>query len=133
MSEHQEADSKLLVRYKNEMFDLTQFAHKHPGGKNTLSAVLNSDIDFKFETAMPHSPAAKYLLKEYRVSNQLNNNDNQFDSEQLNDKSSYDERKQHQMDGRNNIDQLIKTDESMEVKWPLFQIVESACEKSNTN
>lgn len=116
MSEQQEIDSKLLVRYKNQMFDLTQFAHKHPGGKNTLSAVLNSDIDYKFETAMPHSPAAKYLLKEYRVSNQLNNNDNQFYSELSNKKYSYDELMQHKMDGRENIDELIQTDESMEVK-----------------
>lgn len=127
---------KLLVRYKNETFDLTKFVKKHPGGRSTLNAVLNSDIDYKFETAMPHSPAAKYLLREYRVSSQTNNNDSKFDSELLNgghvDSSSgksdsnniensstsngYDRISgDRQMNGRDVIDHLIKTDESMEV------------------
>lgn len=111
MNEHQEIQGKLLVRYRNETFDLTQFAHKHPGGKNTLSAALNSDIDYKFETAMPHSPSAKYLLKEYRVSNQVNNNDNKFYSEQLSNGENF----EHKTNGRDNSDLLIKTDDSMEV------------------
>lgn len=133
---------KLLVRYKNETFDLTKFVQKHPGGRNTLNAVLNSDIDYKFETAMPHSPAAKYLLREYRVSSHVNNNDSKFDSELLNGtidsgsdgggggdgdgdgsdnnttntSSSYDQIDGHyKMNGRDNIDHLIKTDDSMEV------------------
>lgn len=113
MNEHQETQSKLLVRYRNETFDLTQFAHKHPGGKNTLSAALNSDIDYKFETAMPHSPSAKYLLKEYRVSNQVNNNDNKLYSEQLSNGEIF----EHKTNGRDNGDHLIKTDDSMEVKF----------------
>lgn len=131
---------KLLVRYKNETFDLTKFVKKHPGGRSTLSAVLNSDIDYKFETAMPHSPAAKYLLREYRVSSQItNNNDNKFDCELLNgghvdsggnaDDSSiksnitsngYDRiSSDNKMNGHDTIDHLVKTDESMEVniKW----------------
>lgn len=133
---------KLLVRYKNETFDLTKFVKKHPGGRSTLNAVLNSDIDYKFETAMPHSPAAKYLLREYRVSSQMNNNDNKFDCELLNGgkvdsggghgdddgsgtniennnhatSNGYDRiSDDHKMNGRDNIDHLIKTDESMEV------------------
>lgn len=115
MSEDQTIPGKLLVRYKNETFDLTKFARKHPGGRNTLSAVLNSDIDYKFET-LPHSPAAKYLLKEYRVPSQVNNNDSQFDvSELLNGKSKYDENVEHKTDGRDSIEHLVRTDESMEV------------------
>lgn len=106
MSENHKA-SKLLVRYRNETFDLTQFAHKHPGGKNTISVALNSDIDYKFETIVPHSPAAKYLLKEYRITNQLNNNDQQFNREMLNEHKS----------NNDNADHLIKTDESMEVSF----------------
>ncbi|XP_055320321.1 uncharacterized protein LOC129577397 isoform X2 [Sitodiplosis mosellana] len=141
MSDNQEAESaKLLVRYKNETFDLTQFAHKHPGGKNTLSAALNSDIDYKFETAMPHSQAAKYLLKEYRVSSQINNNNNyndhggnnddddvdensrhnKFDSDVLNEQNSYEEIFKHKPNGRDDsAEHLIRTDDSMEhlVDW----------------
>lgn len=137
----QDNHTKLLVRYKNETFDLTHFAHKHPGGKNTLSAALNSDIDYKFETAMPHSQAAKYLLKEYRVSSQLNNNNdendgsgngncngsvsgnnkdhnshNKFDSEVLNEPNGYGEISEHETNGRDDsVEHLIKTDDSMEV------------------
>lgn len=147
MSENQMNSDKLLVRYKNETFDLSKFVQKHPGGRNTLNAVLNSDIDYKFETAMPHSPAAKYLLREYRVSSQMNNNDNKFDCELLNGNvdsgggggvessdgiessnsissstsNGYDRPPQndfsghHKTNGHDNIDHLIKTDESMEV------------------
>lgn len=138
MSGNQEADesAKLLVRYKNETFDLTQFAHKHPGGRNTLSASINSDIDYKFETFMPHSQAAKYLLKEYHVSSQINNNNNnnddndqcsndvddnynrhnKFDSDILTKENGYDEMYNNKSDGRDNsAEHLIETDDSMEV------------------
>lgn len=135
MSGIQEADSKLLVRYKNETFDLTRFAHKHPGGKNTLSSAFNSDIDYKFETAMPHSQAAKYLLKEYRVSSQINNNNdnddsdhdgggggvrvdnhNKFDSDVLNEQNRYGEIFEYKTNGRDDsVEHLINTDDSMEV------------------
>lgn len=107
-------DGKLLVRYKNETFDLTKFAAKHPGGRNTLSGVVNSDIDYKFETTMPHSQAAKYLLKEYRVPNQTNNNNSQFDSKILHEESKRDE---SNADERMDSEHLIKTDDSMEVNW----------------
>lgn len=139
MSGDQEAQAKLLVRYKNETFDLTRFAHKHPGGRNTLNAALNSDIEYKFETAMPHSQAAKYLLKEYRVSSQINNNNNnnndsvecgdgvddnddnennrnKIDSDVFYELKNYGEVFEYKTNGRNdNIEHLIKTDDSMEV------------------
>lgn len=125
MSGNQVIRDKLLVRYKNEMFDLTQFAHKHPGGKNTLNAVHNSDIDFKFETAIPHSPAAKYLLKEYRVSNtsQMNNNyiDDNKDNKCKNcewpnqQQNNLNDTLEHTTNERDIIDHLIETDDSMEV------------------
>lgn len=116
MSENQE-NSKLLVRYKNETFDLTHFAHKHPGGTNTLSAAIHSDIEYKFETSMPHSPAAKYLLKEYRVTNKLNNNDQQFNNEMVNDQSENGKFYDHKSNEHDTIEHLIKTDESMEVSY----------------
>lgn len=88
---------KFLVRYKNETFDITKFVDKHPGGRETLMTASNSDIDFKFDVAVPHSAAAKYLLNEYRVSTQCNNN-----------VKNYDEKATHH---------LMQTDESMEVVY----------------
>lgn len=71
----QEVKNRFLVRYKNEAYDLSEFVKKHPGGTNTLSGMLNSDIDLKFEMVTPHSDAAKYLIKEYRVTSTLDNVD----------------------------------------------------------
>lgn len=89
MQNDQSDNESFLVRYRNETYDLAKFVHKHPGGRNTLSAVLNSDIDHKFENIMPHSDAAKYLINEYKISNRSssksnsdpanNNNDIQYD------------------------------------------------------
>lgn len=69
----QNAKNRFLVRYKNEPYDISEFVKKHPGGINTLSGMLNSDIDYKFEMSSPHSDAAKYLIKEYRVKSVSNN------------------------------------------------------------
>lgn len=103
---------KLLVRYKNETFDITNFVDKHPGGREALLTASNSDIDFKFDVAVPHSAAAKYLLREYLVSSHEfeygYNSDNK-----TNDRGGKAVRK---ID-----DGLIKTDESMEV----FHVVDS--------
>lgn len=62
----------MYVRYRNETYDITEFVKKHPGGSNTLNGMLNADIDFKFDKGMPHSEAAKYLMREYRVLNATN-------------------------------------------------------------
>lgn len=103
---------KLLVRYKNERFDLTTFIHKHPGGKNTLNLAYNSDIDNKFDKIVPHSNAAKYLINEYKVPNGVNNNDDSFGniSAMKIEAKSYDDTNSNQF-----IDNSIKIDESMEV------------------
>lgn len=73
----------MLVRYRNESYDLSEFMKKHPGGSNTLSGMVDADIDYKFDTSIPHSDAAKYLIREYKV--RTNNgdecNNNQVDSE----------------------------------------------------
>ena len=70
-----ESDEKCLVRYENHLYDISDFMKKHPGGINTLGCMHNMDIDYKFENAPPHSAAAKYLMKEYRVRSTNNNND----------------------------------------------------------
>lgn len=128
----QNTDGKFLVRYKNETFDLTNFVHKHPGGKNTLTSMLDSDIDFKFDKVMPHSDAAKYLINEYKISNQTNNNDNKCNCNLIVDNNKIDKLKDnHNKNIKNNNHQctfnkngqaacdsyehLVRTDESMEV------------------
>lgn len=62
-------NSSLLISYKNKLYDLTKFQHKHPGGKNTLKGLNNTDMRQRFESAPPHSDAAMYLLNEYEVEN----------------------------------------------------------------
>ncbi|GAB0100585.1 Fatty acid 2-hydroxylase [Sergentomyia squamirostris] len=59
----------LIVKYENQMYDITDFMHKHPGGIGTLGdlAGKNVDITNRFTTMPPHSDAARYLMKEYRV------------------------------------------------------------------
>lgn len=63
----------LLVRYKDATYDLTEFAHKHPGGINTLKGLHNNDMQERFDKAPGHSDAAKYLMKEYRIRDKNNN------------------------------------------------------------
>lgn len=60
-------DRKIIVRYRDERYDLTEFMKKHPGGMNTLSGTANTDIDLKFDKTMPHSSAARHLIKEYKI------------------------------------------------------------------
>lgn len=64
----------LLVRYKDSVYDLSDFAHKHPGGLNTLKGLHQQDMQERFEKAPGHSDAAKYLMKEYKVCDKNNNN-----------------------------------------------------------
>lgn len=133
MKSNRNSDGKLLVRYKNETFDITNFAHKHPGGKGTLTSMLDTDIDYKFENAMPHSDAAKYLINEYKLTNQTNNNHKSCDCNQAknNNKpnedhigniSNHDDGHQCTLDknGDGTCDSykhLIRTDDSMEVNY----------------
>lgn len=132
MKSNRNTDEKFLVRYKNETFDLTNFVHKHPGGKGTLTSMLDTDIDYKFENAMPHSDAAKYLINEYKLTNQTNNNHHKScDYNQANNSEpngyhiqniSYHDDGKHQCtldkNGLGTCDSythLIRTDDSMEV------------------
>ncbi|EAL41551.3 AGAP011282-PA, partial [Anopheles gambiae str. PEST] len=60
-------EQPLIVRYKNQWYDLTEFAHKHPGGKNSLTGLHEKDMAERFDRAPGHSQAAKYLMKEYQI------------------------------------------------------------------
>lgn len=69
-------DSKgdFLVKYQNETYNLSRFLHKHPGGLNTLGPLKNCDLTKILSQAPLHSEAAFYLMKEYKVQPDLNNN-----------------------------------------------------------
>lgn len=133
----QTINKKFLVRYKNETYDIAKFVQKHPGGRNTLNLLPNTDIDYKFDQ-LPHSIAAKYLIKEYKIQSQTNNNDIQSGSfAATSNRQNYtvntnkhdaDDNRQiekhlngdsHQQNRRNSDDKcesMIKIDESMEVR-----------------
>lgn len=68
------SDRDFLVKYKNEAFDLKEFLHKHPGGIGTLGALKNCDLTKVLDAASTHSEAALYLMKEYKVQLDCNNN-----------------------------------------------------------
>lgn len=67
-------DRDFLVKYKSETFNLTKFLHKHPGGLGTLGALKNCDLTKVMDSISPHSEAAFYLLGEYKVQRDCNNN-----------------------------------------------------------
>ena len=64
---------KYLVSFNNEWYDLGAFAHKHPGGWNTLNGQENKDITSRFNSPPGHSKAAEYLMREYKVQDGNNN------------------------------------------------------------
>jgi len=71
-------EEKFVVEYKNELYDITEFMHKHPGGINTLEGSNHKSIETKFENAQ-HSEAAKYLMKEYKLKKTADSSDDLFD------------------------------------------------------
>jgi cytochrome b involved in lipid metabolism len=66
-------EEKLIVAYKSELYDITEFIYKHPGGVNTLFNKNQKDIEKSFRDA-DHSKAAEYLLQEYKLKSE-----NKFD------------------------------------------------------
>ncbi|XP_032589792.1 dihydroceramide fatty acyl 2-hydroxylase FAH2 [Drosophila grimshawi] len=61
---------KFTVKYRQEYYDLSNFMHKHPGGINTLKGLNQTDMTARFLKAPPHSDAAMYLMREYKISAQ---------------------------------------------------------------
>jgi 4-hydroxysphinganine ceramide fatty acyl 2-hydroxylase len=70
--------NRFLVKYHNDYYDLTEFAHKHPGGRNTLQGLVNTDMTNRFNNAPVHSDAAMYLMKEYKIKTENRNFSNGF-------------------------------------------------------
>lgn len=56
-----------IVRYGRGSYDIADFVHKHPGGRNTLAGLQGRRMEQRLRTAPPHSVAAMYLLREYRI------------------------------------------------------------------
>ncbi|XP_020814994.1 dihydroceramide fatty acyl 2-hydroxylase FAH2 isoform X1 [Drosophila serrata] len=61
------ANEKFIVKYRQQLYDLSEFMHKHPGGINTLKGLKGADMTARFMKAPPHSDAAMYLMKEYKM------------------------------------------------------------------
>lgn len=64
-------EEKFIVEYENDHYDLTEFMLKHPGGVNTLVGFNHKNIEEKFRK-VDHSPAARYLLNDYKLNKQFN-------------------------------------------------------------
>lgn len=62
----------ILVKYRNETYDISSFIHKHPGGVKTLKGLEKSDMTSRFLKGPPHSDAAIYLMNEYKVRDSTN-------------------------------------------------------------
>ncbi|BFG03415.1 dihydroceramide fatty acyl 2-hydroxylase FAH2 [Drosophila madeirensis] len=67
MDTPQGSEAEFIVKYRQEYYDLSKFMHKHPGGINTLKGLNQADMTARFMKAPPHSDAAMYLMKEYKV------------------------------------------------------------------
>ncbi|KAL7735189.1 hypothetical protein ACLKA6_014905 [Drosophila palustris] len=65
--EETEQSNKLIVKYRQQYYDLSKFMHKHPGGITNLKGLNDADITARFLKAPPHSDAAMYLMREYKV------------------------------------------------------------------
>lgn len=70
MKDEQREATDFLVKYKNDTFNLKRFLHKHPGGVTTLAALRNCDLTKIMAVDPVHSQAALYLMKEYKVNAQ---------------------------------------------------------------
>lgn len=68
-STEEEQDNKFVVSYQNQLYDIHEFLHYHPGGKKILSYFKNRSLD-KALNEHPHSKAAFHLLEDFTLNNQ---------------------------------------------------------------
>jgi cytochrome b involved in lipid metabolism len=59
-------EEEFIVKHKGERYDISRFLQFHPGGWNTVSPYKGLSITEKF-LDINHSPAATYLMREYRL------------------------------------------------------------------
>ena len=61
-------ENKVLITYKEGVYDLTEFAKRHPGGAEKLMMAKGGPIDTWWEMYPFHKEKAVYsLLEQYRV------------------------------------------------------------------
>lgn len=72
-------DEKFIVKFQNELYDISGFMMKHPGGLNTLKGYKQRSIDDKFQS-IEHSSSARYLLNGFKINkSKLESNNNELD------------------------------------------------------
>lgn len=61
-------ENRIILKYKNADYDVTDFLKKHPGGSSVLIKNNNKDID-QLMVDNNHSKAAYTILEKYKVNN----------------------------------------------------------------
>jgi len=61
-----ESEEEFIVKHNGHRYDITRFLQFHPGGQNFVSPYRGRSITKKFLDTN-HSPAASYLMREYRL------------------------------------------------------------------
>ncbi|XP_069676062.1 fatty acid 2-hydroxylase [Periplaneta americana] len=59
-------NGEFIVKHEGDKYDISRFLQFHPGGKNSVSPYKGLSITEPFHKTH-HSPAAMYLMKEYRL------------------------------------------------------------------
>jgi Cytochrome b involved in lipid metabolism len=61
-----DSEEEFIVKHNGHRYDITRFLQFHPGGRNSVSPYNGLSITEKF-LDINHSPAASYLMREYRL------------------------------------------------------------------
>jgi len=112
-----ETNDQFIVKYRQQYYDLSRFLHKHPGGINTLKGLNSGDMTARFLKAPPHSDAAMYLMREYKIDpdDSRKTKSGHNEAELRNGDEELRHRARETEDKNNN-----QVDESMEVSWMSF-------------
>ena len=62
----QENNSKIIVQYQGNSYDITKFIDKHPGGSDLLIQNANMDIE-QLMLDNEHSQSAYKILDKYKI------------------------------------------------------------------
>jgi cytochrome b involved in lipid metabolism len=57
---------EFIIKHEGDTYDIARFLPFHPGGRNSVSPYRGLSITKKFHD-MNHSPAAMYLIRDYRL------------------------------------------------------------------
>ena len=70
---------RLCVLHSGKVYDVTDFADRHPGGKEWLEKYAGQDVTRVMQELSPHkhSKAAYSILEKYRVKDETDENHHQ--------------------------------------------------------